>query len=291
MNNKLYIGVIAALAAITIFLGYKVYTQKETIVYVNEQNQIITDERDKITLDLEMMKMSYDTLQTDNEEMKMRIAEQTSEIEGLIKKAKNKDYDISKLKKEAETLRSIMKGYIHTIDSLNIENERLFAERNAMESRATTAELKTKELQQDVSLKEEVISKGSVLSTGTYANSGVNVRSNGKQDETERASRAEMLKSCFTVRKNQIVKPGTKNIYLRIVGPDGKVLPNKEGNTTIKVNGEDTEYSVTREIEYQNDDLDVCVYYTVQTDLVKGNYKIFIYEGGQTIGTTDLVMK
>lgn len=291
MNNKLYIGIIVVLTAVVGFLAYKVYTQKETIVYVNEQNQIISDERETLALDLEMMRMSYDTLQTDNEEMITRIEEQRTEIEKLIKKAKNKDYDLSKLKKETETLRTIMKGYIHTIDSLNIENERLLAERNQMEGRAVTAEERSKQLEQDVNTRDEVINKGSVLSAGEFTNTGVFVRSNGKEEETDRASRAEGLKSCFTVRKNQIVKPGARNVYLRIIAPDGKVLPNKSGSPTIKVGGTEEVYSVSREIEYQNNDLDVCVYYEAQGDLAKGSYKIFIYENGNTIGSTDVVLR
>jgi hypothetical protein len=119
----------------------------------------------------------------------------------------------------------------------------------------------------------------------------VNIRGNGKQEDTERASRSEMIKSCFTVRKNQIVKPGTKNIYLKITGPDGKVLPSKEDNATVKVNGVDEPFSVTREIEYVNEDLDVCVYYTALAELTKGSYKIAVIEGGNVIGTTDLVLK
>ena len=40
-------------------------------------------------------------------------------VEKLDKKSKKDWRQIYKLKKEAETLRGIMKGYIHTIDSLN----------------------------------------------------------------------------------------------------------------------------------------------------------------------------
>jgi hypothetical protein len=74
------------------------------------------------------------------------------------------------------------------------------------------------------------------------------------------------------------------------VGPDGKVLPGKDTGS-ITVNGKSEDYSVSREIDYQNQDTDVCVYYTAQGELKKGNYKIFIYEGNSLIGNSDLSLK
>lgn len=290
MNNKVYIGIIAVLTVLVVYLGFEIKNAKEQIVYVDREKNTIMDERDVLAVELEQMRMSYDTLQTDNAEMASKIAEQQTELESLIKKAKNKDYDIKKLKAEAETLRTIMKGYIHQIDSLQQENDRLFAEKEAESMRANQAENRSKELETDLNSSKEMISKGSVLSTGEFANTGINVKGSGKQVETDRAGRSEMIKSCFTVRKNAIVKGGTKNLYMKIIGPDGKVLPGKDVST-IMVNGAEESVSVSREIDYQNQDTDVCVYYNASSELKKGNYKIFVYEGGAQIGQSELILK
>lgn len=290
MSNKVYIGIIAVLTVLCVYLGFQIKNANEKIVYIDREKNTIMDERDVLAVELEQLKMGYDTLQTDNAEMAAKIAEQQSQIEGLIKKSKNKDYDISKLRAETETLRNIMKGYIHQIDSLQQANEKLFAEKEAEAMRANNAENRSKELEGDLSVKNEMLNKGSVLSTGSYSNTGINLRSSGKQVDTDKASRAEMLKSCFTVRKNPIVKPGQKNIYLRIVGPDGKVLPGKDAGT-VTVDGQAQPASVVRQVDYQNEDTDVCVYYTAQGELKKGNYKIYVYEGNSLIGQSDLTLK
>ena len=98
MSNKIYIGVIAILLVVVGWLAYKVNTKEVLIVNQQGQIQAVTDERDILAVELEAMKMGYDTLQTDNAEMAAKIEEQQSELESLIKKAKNKDYYISKLK-------------------------------------------------------------------------------------------------------------------------------------------------------------------------------------------------
>lgn len=290
MSNKVYIGIIAVLTVLCVYLGFQIKNANEKIVYIDREKNTILDERDVLAVELEQLKMGYDTLQTDNAEMAAEIAEQRSQIESLIKKSKNKDYDISKLRAETETLRTIMKGYIHQIDSLQQANEKLYAEKTAEEMRANNAENRSKELEGDLSVKNEMLNKGSVLSTGSYSNTGINLRSSGKQVDTDKASRTEMLKSCFTVRKNPIVKPGQKNIYLRIVGPDGKVLPGKDAGT-VTVDGQAQPASVVRQVDYQNEDTDVCVYYTAQGELKKGNYKIYVYEGNSLIGQSDLTLK
>jgi hypothetical protein len=290
MNNKIYIGIIAVLLCVVGWLAWKVNTKEVLIVNQQGKIQSVTDERDILAVELEAMKMGYDTLKTDNEEMAGKILEQKSEIAALIKKAKNKDYDLAKLKKETETLRTIMKGYIHQIDSLQQANERLFAEKEAEANRANQAENRSKELEGDLNTAKDMVSKGSVLSTGDFANTGINLRSSGKQVETERASKSEMIKSCFTVRKNPIVKPGAKTIYLRILSPDGTLLPGKE-SATVNIDGKNESVSVGREIDYQNQDLDVCVFYTAQGELKKGNYKIQVFESGRMIGVSDLSLK
>ena len=78
---------------------------------------------------LQNLLQTYESLQYDNEKIQDSINNQKHKINQLLAEAdklqsqKNKDWArIYKLKKETETLRTIMKGYIHTIDSLNTAN-------------------------------------------------------------------------------------------------------------------------------------------------------------------------
>jgi hypothetical protein len=292
MSNKVYIGVIAVLLGVVGYMAYSLKEKDEKIVYINQEKGTVMDERAGLEVELQAMRMSYDTLSTDNEELLAKANEQKAQIDALIKKVRNKDFNISKLQAEAETLRTIMKGYIHTIDSLNVENERLAVEKGQAIDRAVNAEKHGAELENDLNSKNEMLSKGSVLSTGEFANTGIKERNTGKQVDTDRASRTESIKSCFTLRKNAIVKPGVKAIYMSVVGPDGKVLTGKSA-ATVKVGGVDTQYSVTREVDYQQQDVDVCFFYQAVEgfEFKKGNYKIFIYEGGNMIGQSDLALK
>jgi len=290
MSNKVYIGIIAVLIALCVWLAFGKYNATQQTAQVQTEKNEAVNNGELLALELEQIKMGYDTLETDNAEMAARIADQQAQLETLIKKSRNKDADISKLRAEADVLRKIMRGYIQQIDSLQQDNERLYAEKESEALRANNAENRGKELETDLNSKNEILSKGAVLTTGEFANTGINLRSSGKQVDTDRANKSEMIKTCFTVRKNTIAKSGSKNIVLRIVGPDGKVLPGKDA-ATVTVNGQSEATSVVRPIDYQNEDTDVCVYYTAQGELKKGNYKIYVYESNYLIGQSDLSLK
>lgn len=292
MSNKVYIAIIAVLLGAVGIMAYNLNKKDKEIVYISQEYANLDTERQDLAVELEGMKMQYDTLSVTNEEMQAKIDEQENELASLLKKVKNKDYDIRKLKAEAETLRGIMKNYIAQIDSLNKANAQLTAERNAESQRANDAEAKGRELEGELSTSREMNAKGSILSAGEFQNLALRERNSGKSVDTDRAARTETIKSCFNIRKNNIAKPGTRVLQMAIVGPDGQVLTGKKSGTT-SVNGAQVQYSESREVEYQQSDTDVCIYYTANEgyEYKKGNYKIYIYEGGNMIGSSSITLK
>ena len=107
----------------------------ETIEAIRSDNATLTLERDQVLFDLEKLRFSYDTLSTENALMLAEIADQRGQIDRLMTRVKNGNWELGKVKKEAETLRSIMKGYVATIDSLNHLNLALIDENDQMRAR------------------------------------------------------------------------------------------------------------------------------------------------------------
>lgn len=294
MNNKVYLGIIAALLLAVAYLGYNLNKTSGNLLVQTEENENLEIERQSLELDLQKMRFSYDTLKTENSLLMAEMADQQLQIEGLLSKVKDKNWSISKLKKETETLREIMKGYIFTIDSLNQLNQTLIAENQELSSRVETVEGQNKELLERQENMEGLIATGQILQTTALNATAIRLTSSGKQRETTRANRAEMIKACFTVMENRIAKPGDKLIYMRIIAPNGNVLPSAEGVVSSDFEGEGSQnFSVVRTIDYNNQRMDVCVFYTVPEgmELPGGDYKMFIYEGSQKIGTIDLALK
>ena len=127
-SRRILIIVSAVLAFLCLFLGLQLYQKSETIEAVETDNASLTLERDQVLFDLEKLRFSYDTLSTENAIMLAEIADQRKQIDKLVTRVKNGNWELGKVKKEAETLRSIMKGYVATIDSLNQLNMALIDE-------------------------------------------------------------------------------------------------------------------------------------------------------------------
>lgn len=294
MNNKGYLAIIVALLLTCAYLAYNLSKRGDTIEQQTEEIETLDIERRELELDLQKLRFSYDTLRTENTVLMAEMADQQLQIEDLLKKVKDRNYSISKLKKETGTLREIMKGYVYTIDSLNQLNQALMAENTEMKTKVEEVTTKNKELLERQENMEGLISTGQVLQTTALSASAIRLRNNGKQVEISRAGRADMIKACFTIVENRIAKPGNKSLYMRIVDPDGKVLPSKDGELTYEFGEEgELQYSVMRTIDYNNAAMEVCIFYTIPDgfDLSKGDYKLYIYEGPIQIGLIDLGLR
>ena len=305
MNKKVAIIVISVLGVMCLSLAFWVKVSRDRIVTLENSmgalNVLAMDSANatpeqiielyKLAEDsLTSMKMMYDTLTTDNVEMMSQIEAQRTQIEGLLKRAKNKDYDIKKLLDETQTLRNIMKGYIHQIDSLQQDNDRLFAEGQQAKQQAVDAENRSKTLETDLNSTKEIVKAGSVLSTGGFYSAGVFARNSGAEAVTEQARKSSMIKTSFTLRENRIVKPGRKTLYLKVIGPNGSTMNGKGGGSFTATGQVDT-FGASREIDYQGQDTDVSIYFTPTSTLDKGTYRLEIYEGGNLIGKSEVILK
>jgi len=129
------------------------------------------------------------------------------------------------------------------------------------------------------------------LQTSGITANAIRIKSSGKQIETTRATRATMIKSCFTVLENKIATPENKDIYMRIISPAGTELTNSEVVHFEMDGGRDGIASVKRKVNYQNKNMDLCIYYEVEADLEAGTYIVEIYTEGHQIGKTSFALK
>ena len=227
-SQRILIAISAVLAFICLFLGLQLYQKSETIETIEGDNATLTLERDQVLFDLEKLRFSYDTLSTENAIMLAEIADQRGQIDRLMTRVKNGNWELGKVKKEAETLRSIMKGYVATIDSLNQLNLALIDENVQMRARVEAVQERNANLVERQQNMEEMIVAGQRLQAAEASATGIRVLSNGRQRETSRASRTSMIKVCFTLLENRIAEAGTKTLHLQVVNEASEVLAGEQ---------------------------------------------------------------
>ncbi len=290
-SNNALLALVVLLIVSNLATLYFLNKGSNTVEQQQEQIASISDDKDNVTKLLEDMLVQYDTLSTENEQLTAEMAAQKQQIEDLMTKVKNGNYSLSKAKKEAETLRKIMKGYVVTIDSLNQANLALQADKANLTNELGVVSGEKAALEEKSRTQEEIISRGAVLHTTAISAGALFLRDSGKQVDTERAKRAEMVKCCFTLGVNTVTSAGAKTLYMRIISPDGSVLPASDGNNRFQFNGVEGEYSAKREMDYANAPVDVCVFWTATGEMKSGHYNVEIYENKALVSKTGFDLK
>jgi len=256
-----------------------------------QQVAAVTSEKENVTIMLENMLASYDTLKTDNEQLTTEMEFQKQQIEELLEKVKKGGYSLAKANKEISTLKDIMKGYIFTIDTLNQRNQKLLAENTTITQELGEVKGQKDALTTEKAALEGKIAKGAILHTTTINAGALFMRNNGKQVETDRATKAEMVKCCFTLGQNSVTDSGDKTLYMRVISPDGSVLPAADPNNRFNFNGVEGEFSARREVNYQNQPVDACIFWNGTGEMRTGQYIVEVYESGAKVSEAKFELK
>ncbi|MFN5910321.1 MAG: hypothetical protein ACK45H_03205 [Bacteroidota bacterium] len=245
--------------------------------------------------DFQNMLKTYDALiekdKTKADSLNVQKAKIQSLIDELESNKKMSAQQLYKMKKENETLRNIMKGYVKQIDSLNTLNVKLTSDLDKTSAELSSTKTERDQYRQEAEESAEQVRKGSKLQAYSFNSVGLKMRLNNTTEETNRARNVVQFKSSFTISENPIAKPGNRNVYLQVISPDGKTMQTRSSNV-IQTDQGSIPFSDSKEINYNNQRIDVTIYYDLKGEnVVKGNYKVKIYCDGSLIGSDSFTLK
>ena len=238
-------------------------------------NQLLQADRDSIQNDLGRLMTDYDNLQVTNDSISANLNVERDRADSLMTRLKKeRSWNLAKIKqyeKEVGTLRTVMKSYIRQIVTYRKEI-------SSAKLRAEMAEEKAAELDNKVRV-------GAVIRARDIRLSALNANSK----PVSRIKNAARLRVDFVLTANELATPGEKTVYVRITSPDGYVLTT-EAMPTFDFEGERLSYSAMREVDYQNQDLEVGIYYN-STGFAAGAYTVQLFCDGRLIGTSQIAMR
>jgi hypothetical protein len=291
-ENRLLIIVIFILAIMLLLLGWQYWKQKQTTVIIQ---QIAAAKTDSVTTDLINLQAQYATLKTSDQRIQDEVNSKKDTITMLLQQAekyKNDPYIIAKLKQETETLRKIMQSYVVTIDSLNTLNKVLTSERNVAVESLKVEKNKTVKLNMEKGQLQNMIHTGSMLAATSIKIEGVHFRFGKKEITTDKAKKAEKIKVSFTITANRIAKAGGKNIYIRVITPDGKELSKSTDESSIfDFEGTKGFYDAMQNIDYANQEVQLVMYCESASGFIPGTYIIKLYADSGEMGEGTLIFK
>lgn len=194
-----------------------------------------------------------------------------------------KDQDIAKLKEELGIVTAQNQELSSKVSGLEGEKATL---QRTFEDSVGNLSTKNKELSDKVTiasaLKAEKIEVNAVSSKGKERDGG-----------SYRAKRIDKLKVDFDLAGNPIAKNGNRDVFLRILDPEGAVMADMAtGSGTFLYSGRETVYTAKQSLNYSNDGSQGSIIYSrAGVPLKKGEHTIELYCEGFRIGTTTFKVK
>ena len=248
-------------------------------------NQLLAADRDSIQSGLNSLIVEYDSLRFQNDSIASSL-EKANELVEQLKQERRWNYNkMRQYEKELGSLRTVMRGYIRQIDSLNTLNKKLITENVSYRKEITSANLRADMAEERQAELENKVKVGAVVRARDIRLMALNDRGR----EVTRIKNASRLRVDFVLAANELATPGNKAIYVRITSPDGYVLTT-ESMPTFEFEGSAISYSAMREVDYQNADLEVGIYFN-STGFATGTYKVELYMEGRMIGSTEIAMR
>jgi predicted nucleic acid-binding Zn-ribbon protein len=292
-SKNIIIGLlIAGLIVLGAFFVYDHSKSGEAIQ--NQQTEVakITTEKSNIQTSFDASLARLDSMKSVNADLDSKltasneeIAKMKTEIRSILNKRNATAAELSKARNLIARLNGKITDMESQIAMLTQQNDSL---KQNVVYLTTEKETLSRNLDSTNVIKQTLEKKVDVASTLNASNisiTPVKVRNNGKEKVSTVAKRVDKLVVSFDVN-NRIIQPGTTDLYVVVIGPDGQPVTSTAGAGTFTTREEgekqftaklpvDLETAKTKNVEFA---------FAPGTHFQQGSYKIMIYQNGFLIG-------
>ncbi len=297
-KNKpiIYWVIIAVLLVACIFL----FVSKNKMSEENELNS-------------KRMQGQLDSVRTDRASLQSDFDAASAKIDQLVSQNAKLDSNMQKDKEEMLAMQQKIKSLLGNSKANAAELKKARAMINQLNDKTAQYEARIAELEKEngvLTNKNVVLTKerdstvtqniaikkiGSVLHASNIRMEPIHKKKNGKEKETSKAKKVDVFRVKFDIDENRIAESGTKQIFLRIIGPDGAIMSttaNGSGKMTTS-KGDQVSFSIMKEISLVKEMpvKDVVVDWNQDGDFARGNYMIEIYSEGYKVGSGNVTLK
>ena len=300
-SKNIVIGILAA--GLLGVGGYLIYdkTQSSEIIQKQETQLVqVTDEKSDIQQSFDESLSRLDSMTGLNGSLQEKlsvsnseIAKAKSEIRSILNKKNASTAELSRAKQLIAKLNGTIATMQEDIARLTNENQTLGQEKVALtaEREVLTADKQklTTDLETTTTAKvylEKKVDVASTLNASNIAITPIQVRNNGKEKVSEKAKRVDKLLITFDV-VNRIAEPGQADVYVVVIGPDGKPVTTSASAASTFTTREDGDKAFTAKLPVDIETAkrkNVEFALTQPTSFKEGNYRIQIYQNGFLIG-------
>jgi cell division protein FtsB len=295
-NSIIYWVFILILLAgcVYLFMSKNKMAEDNDLILKQKQQQIDSVKTDRASLqsDFDAASAKIDQLTTQNAKMdsalqgdKEAMAKLRNQISAVLHNEKATKEELKQAREMINSLNDKTKQYEARIAELEKENTVL------------TGQNKTLAKERDSTATQNAVIKkiGSVLTCSNIRMEPIHLKKNGKEKETTKAKKVDVLRIMFDIDENRIAESGTKQIYLRILSSDGNAMTSAANGSGMlnTIKGDQMSFSLVKSVPLtQGQPLkNVMADWKQEGDYAKGAYTIEIYSEGYKVGSGSVTLK
>ena len=272
-KKNIYIWILIAvlLAAIGGLVAWNLTQRNE----LNEMVEQMTIEKEELEEEYEDLAIQFDGYQ----QMDIR----NDSLQDLLSREQQRVQDL--LEELRQTKASNAKDYVRQIDSLNATNARLTAENQQFKEENKQVKEQNTHLSTLNEQLTETVTRASMMEVTACTVTMLN-----KNDrKTRMVSHLSKLQFDYTIAKNITCTPGLKELYVRIMDPNGNLL-GEDAEHLFAFESDEIPYSLTQQIEYTGEAYEGTCYQAIDK-AVDGFYTIDFFCDGNLIGSFPFQLK
>lgn len=209
-----------------------------------------------------------------------------AKIKSYEKFLEEKDTEIASLKEENERLLASNESLTNELGVLNEDRENLQRRQQELSDTVSIYDQQNRVLTEKVNL-------AAALKAENLNVTAINSRGKEKDKDRYKAKRVDKIKVAFKLAENPLTKQEQKEIYLRVLDPEGAVLSDQaiSGGDFTTVAGEHSKYSAREVISYTGGNEKIEMVYDYSNQFRPGKYNIELFAEGYKIGNSNFVIR
>ncbi|MGY5251896.1 hypothetical protein [Sphingobacterium spiritivorum] len=291
-SSKIYFFIIAitALLATNIYFYVKFRSSGEKVYTLTVQKESLQIEIDRIEAELDNLNEENVALSEamKRSELQARkiIADLRKELEANVLTTEQ----LNQARKIVASLKVDVSGLKTDIADLKAKNEMLKKENEILNSKVSEGESKISGLTAHNSDLKEKVTTASAVKVSNITINGLHEKRKGRVEVETRAKRVDKLEINFTIADNTLAKTGAKEIFVRIINPQGNLIA--QSNDIFYVHGEKLQYTFKESINFTNNGEEYKFLWQEEgKDFAKGAYTILLYADNAIMGRSSVILK
>ncbi|AIM35683.1 hypothetical protein KO02_02580 [Sphingobacterium sp. ML3W] len=291
-TSKVYFFIIAiaALVVTNVYFYVKFKSSGEKVYALTVEKENLEVEIDRIEAELDKMKIENVQLSPPLVEKELDARNKIVDLRAKLARKELSQSDIDYAQSTITSLKSEVAYFTLDVNRLIQENKILAEKNDLLQKEVSESSNKISDLKNSNLNLASKVNVAAALKVSNIAVYGLQEKRNKKLEIEERAKRVDKLSVNFTIADNTLAKEGKKDVFVRIIDPQGNLIVNQDGNT-FYAHGEKLQFTFKDSLQFTNHGEEYTLYWTGDNKFVKGAYTVLLYSDNAIMGRSTVVLK